>query len=153
VLVEKDPKAAAQLRANVSLLKADNAKVLQEDALAWLKSQSAATAADTPATTPAATPVDIPADDPAGNLARRFDLAFVDPPFNLGLATTTLQLLQQLPLLQPGGLVYLETARSETVPTQGWETLRDKTLGEVRMQLLRRLSVAQQAPAKPPAGC
>ncbi len=127
VLVENNAKAAAQLRANVSLLQAGKASVLQQDALAWLKSL------------------------PAGSL----DLVFVDPPFGQGLAGPVLQLLQQGQVLQPDGLVYLETARSEAspVPTTGWETLRDKTLGEVRMRLLRRAAEAERAPTKPSADC
>ncbi len=127
VLVENNAKAAAQLRASVSLLQAGKASVLQQDALAWLKNL------------------------PAGSL----DLVFVDPPFGQGLAVPALQLLQQEDVLRPGGLVYLETARSEALPvsTSGWETLRDKTLGEVRMQLLRRAAAPVQAPTKPPADC
>lgn len=127
VLVEKDSKAAEQLRANVSLLRASQARVLQEDALAWLRKQ------------------------PAGSI----DIAFVDPPFGHGLAEEALQLLQGGGAVRPGGLVYLESARTEVIatPAGGWETVRDKTLGEVRMQLLRRLPGLEPAPAKPPSGC
>lgn len=120
VLVEKDRSAAAQLRANVELLKTSAATVIQADALSWLESQP----------------------------PNSFDLVFVDPPFAAALAGKTLQLLQQSESLQAGGLVYLETARTEVspVPVSCWETLRDKTLGEVRMRLLRRVLVDDGAP-------
>ena len=52
VLVERDPRAAAALRATVARLGADRVEVVQADALAWL----------------------------AGG-ADRFDLVFLDPPF------------------------------------------------------------------------
>ena len=43
--------------------------------------------------------------------------------------------------LAEGGFVYLETARQErsAEAVEGWETLRDKTLGEVRMRLLKKI--------------
>jgi len=111
VLLEKDLTAAAQLRANVNLLKASHVNIVQADALAWLQSQ--------------------PADS--------FDLVFIDPPFGQGLADAALELLQQRELLGSDGLVYLETARSEIIPAlaTGWEILRDKAIGEVHMHLLR----------------
>jgi 16S rRNA (guanine966-N2)-methyltransferase len=44
--------------------------------------------------------------------------------------------------LVPGGLVYLESAVAGPVPTpgQGWEVLKEQQLGEVRMQLFKRLA-------------
>jgi 16S rRNA (guanine966-N2)-methyltransferase len=119
VLVEKDRAAAAQLRANASLLQAANVDIVHSDALAWLQNQ------------------------PAGS----FDLVFIDPPFGQGLASAALELLEQREILQSSGLVYLETARSEAIaalPT-AWQVLREKVLGEVRMYLLRPFSAPDQA--------
>ena len=41
-----------------------------------------------------------------------------------------------------GGLVYLESAAPDPAPAPGpgWEVLKEKRLGDVRMQLLRRLT-------------
>lgn len=118
VLVEKSPVAANSLFANVEMLKARQVAVVQGDALSWLASQS---------TDPAA--------HPAG-------LVFVDPPFGLGLAEKTLQILHSSPLLRPGGLVYVETARSEPINLHAgsWRVGREKTLGDVRMCLLEKIS-------------
>lgn len=119
VLVEKDRTAAAQLRATASLLQASNVDIVHTDALAWLQKQ------------------------PAGS----FDLVFIDPPFGQGLVEAALNLLKEGEILQRSGLVYLETARSEAIPalSPAWEVLREKTLGEVRMYLLRPFSAPDQA--------
>ncbi len=115
VLVENARRAAEQLRANVSQLSAKEVspriKVVEADALQWLKDQPEA----------------------------GFDLVFIDPPFGQSLATAALLALQQGQILRPGGLVYLEIARSEPFPplARGWESVKEKTLGEVQMHLLR----------------
>jgi 16S rRNA (guanine966-N2)-methyltransferase len=116
VLVENNRAAAAQLRENVKLLAADQVSVVQADALPWLEGQ-------------------------AGD---SFDLVFVDPPFGQGQATAALQALQAGHQLRAGGLVYLETARSEAIPppSAGWEILKENTLGEVRLQLLQKIVAA-----------
>lgn len=119
VLVEKDRTAAAQLRANVSLLQASNVDIVHTDALAWLQKQ----------------------------LAGSFDLVFIDPPFDQGLAEAALKLLQEHEILQPSGLVYLETSRSEVIPAlpSAWQVQREKILGEVRMYLLQPFSAPDHA--------
>jgi len=111
VLVEKNHSAAEQLRENVNMLAASQVSVVQSDALLWLQGQA----------------------------ADSFDLVFIDPPFGQGLTMLALQALSSGQQLRADGLVYLETARSEVVPafSSDWEILREKTLGEVRMQLVR----------------
>jgi len=115
VLVEKADKAVTQLHASVKLLTGGESSgrisVIKADALQWLKAQ----------------PKEV------------FDLVFIDPPFGQGLATAAMQELQQGQILRPGGLVYLETARSEVLSPfdAGWEIIKEKLLGEVRMQLLQ----------------
>jgi len=125
VLVEKSPVAVKNLLANVEMLKAQQVAVVQGDALSWLEARS---------TNPAA--------HPAGLAARAADLVFVDPPFGFDLAEKSLQLLQSSHILRPGGLVYVETARSGpiTPPIGAWRLIREKNLGDVRMQLLEKIS-------------
>jgi len=69
------------------------------------------------------------------------DIVFVDPPFGSGLAGRALAALDSGGLVRRGGLVYVETARNSPSvhPGLGWEIARDKTLGEVRMLLLRKI--------------
>jgi 16S rRNA (guanine966-N2)-methyltransferase len=115
VLVEKSRVAVAALREGVKKLcnlePGGRIEIVEADALRWLEALQ----------------------------GRRFDLVFLDPPFGQGLAEAALRALLSGGHLQPGALVYLESARTEVIamPPGEWETLRDKTLGEVRMQLLR----------------
>lgn len=112
VLVERDRQAAARLEAHLATLSADpvhgSARVVCADALAWMREPG-----------------------------ERFDLVFLDPPFNRDLAGPALQALQASGLLEPAGLVYLETGTRElSALPAGWAVVRDKALGEVRMRLL-----------------
>jgi len=74
---------------------------------------------------------------------RSLDIIFIDPPFGSRLETQALDLVVSRNLLDDGGLVYIETARNAPPlhPGLGWEILREKTLGEVRMLLLRKIAV------------
>lgn len=111
-LVELAPAAAAAIRNAVKKLDAKQVRVLQADAMTWLGSC-----------------------DP-----QSMDIVFIDPPFGMGLEVRSLELLVACDLLAPGGFAYVETAReADPVPAGPvWEIFREKTVGEVRMQLLRR---------------
>ena len=87
VMIERDPRALAALRAAATRLGADRVEILGEDALVWL-----GRAAD-----------------------RRFDLVFVDPPFAAGLHQAVLDRLA--PWLAPEAWVYVETASDGPVPS------------------------------------
>jgi len=69
------------------------------------------------------------------------DVVFIDPPFGSRLQSRAMALLVEGQLVRGGGLVYIETARSTPPvhPGLGWEIIKEKTLGEVRMVLLRKL--------------
>jgi len=112
VLVERSPAASAAIRQNIERLQTGQVKVVAADALAWLKSQPAHSA----------------------------NIVLIDPPFGQSMAMLALQKLDETNIVCPGGLVYLETARSESAPSAGpgWQNIRQKTLGEVRMQLFRK---------------
>lgn len=110
VLVEREAKVAANLRAGVEKLRAaDSVQVVQNDALAWLPQQADA----------------------------GFDIAFVDPPFALDLWQPALDAL--LPKLAPGAWLYLESA-PEFAPRlpADWALHRDGRTRETRYALYRR---------------
>ncbi|MEJ8567230.1 16S rRNA (guanine(966)-N(2))-methyltransferase RsmD [Elongatibacter sediminis] len=114
VLIEQDRDAVRVLSGSVAALDAQSrVEVSEGDALAWLKNRA------------------------AGSL----DIVFADPPFGAGLARPVLEALRTCPALRTGGLVYLETARDAGLQglPRGWEVVREKVLGEVRMQLLQKI--------------
>lgn len=66
-----------------------------------------------------------------------WDIVFIDPPFNLGLAGPVCALLAARGLLAPDARIYLETAAGESVPEvpANWLLHREKTAGEVGYRL------------------
>jgi len=129
VLVEKAPAAARAIEQAVESLGADaggaHLEVVRGDALAWLERCA------------------------PGSV----DIAFVDPPFGSDLAERALAALVGRGCLAPGARVYLESPRSSPapVPPAGWLAVREKTLGDVRMQLLEPPAAEHEYPEKSPS--
>jgi len=92
--------------------KADSIELLHADALKWLADYRAGPA---------------------------FDLVFVDPPFEQQLQQQVLERLAACGLVKAGGLVYVETAARDisVLPPADWQLEKDKTIGEVQLQLFR----------------
>lgn len=113
MLIEKSARAARQLQEAIDRLGADAVECIQGDALAWLHEAQ------------------------AGSL----DLVFIDPPFGSGLDFEAMALIDQRDIVDRGGFVYLESSRDQpsATPPTGWETWREKLLGDVRIQLLRKI--------------
>ncbi len=113
VLVERSAAAIAAIRQSVALLGADQVSVVAADALTWLERQP----------------------------AQSVDIVLVDPPFGQGAAQLAMQRLDAADIVRPGGIVYLESGRCEQTPSAGphWQGIKEKLLGEVRMQLFLRL--------------
>jgi 16S rRNA (guanine966-N2)-methyltransferase len=112
VLVEKSPVAARAIRQSLETLDAGNVELIQGDAVGWIL-----------------------------NCAEQsLDMVFIDPPFGQGLQQAALSALERGNCLKNGAIVYLETAREESaiVPPPGWSEVKEKVLGEVRMQLLKK---------------
>lgn len=108
LLVERNRKAAAQLRDNVGLLEAgDRVRVHNGDAVALLRG--------------AGHPVDV---------------VFLDPPFAGDLLEPACRALTAGTWLRPGTRVYVEHARQHPPPVPGdWHELRSRTAGDVTMRL------------------
>lgn len=64
----------------------------------------------------------------------KFDLIFLDPPYNLDLLSRSLPLCLQL--VKEGGLVYAESDAPVEAP-EGWEVIRSDKAGMVYYHLLR----------------
>ncbi|MFY2765448.1 16S rRNA (guanine(966)-N(2))-methyltransferase RsmD [Arenimonas sp. MALMAid1274] len=108
LLVEKDSGLAESLRATAARLKVANLQVQQADALAWLR----------------------------GPAKPRFDLVFLDPPFDAGLWEPAAAALA--PWLAPGALIYVETPvnATPTLPAH-WLPHRQAQTRELRYALFR----------------
>jgi 16S rRNA (guanine966-N2)-methyltransferase len=113
VMVERDGTAYRALESNAQLLGAAQLELVRGDALEFVKRLAAAAGASS---------------------SRRFDLVFLDPPFDAGLPADMLQLLQDL--LAPGGRIYLESG-CPLEASAPWVVEKSGRAGQVYFQLLR----------------
>ena len=85
---------------------------------------------------------------------RSFDLVLADPPYDRDGSRRwlekTLLTLQASPILAPEGLLAFEQGAQQTVPeAPGWNLLRDRTYGETRLLLYRRMAAGSGGQEKP----
>lgn len=115
--VERSPRVARALQSNLQQLKVQNADVVNNGALEWLESR--------------------PTDE-----AERFDLVFMDPPFNQGLVPPLCALLESRNLLADNAMVYIECEKGLVLPPfpDDWVLYRDKQAGQVSYRLYERRS-------------
>lgn len=108
LLLERDAKAASQLKHNLARLSCHNAEVRQADTMQFLAG-------------PALTP---------------FDLVFIDPPFRQDLALPCARLLQH-GWLSDGALIYLETEKELDISAlpDNWRLIKDKIAGQLAYRL------------------
>lgn len=113
VLVDSDAQVIAQLQQHCTTLKAENARVYRADALQWLRTQE----------------------------ANKFDVVFLDPPFQAGLTETAARALNDSGCLKNDAFVYLEAARAQSFQAPvNWELLKQKQAGQVSYALYQNLS-------------
>ena len=105
--------AAQALRQNIARLKAENARVVNMDAVDYL-----------------------------GQTPEPFDIVFIDPPFQSDLIAVCSALVEKRGWLGPGGLVYIEAPaalRDLPLPLpRAWELIRSKRAGQVGYHLARK---------------
>ena len=112
LMVEKDPKAFAELKNSSELLQATQVELHLGGALSRIELMER----------------DI------------FDLVFVDPPFESNLGGLVLERLAEQGCVRKGGFVYVESPAKIHIPApESWSNWRDQEMGEVRMQLFRNL--------------
>ena len=126
LLLERDARLAASLRAVQARLKATQVRVEIAEAIAWMRRHAGA----------------------------GFDLILLDPPFDAALAEPALA--AAAPLLATDGLIYLEAGSAPAADTLQAHALvphRSLRAGQVRAQLLKRAddSAAYTAAAGPRA--
>ncbi len=111
VLIEKQRERVADLQRQLQPMFADRISIQCHDALLWLHQ---------PPT--------------------RFDLVFVDPPYDLGLAEPACADLEARGWLADEAWIYVESRRQGTVPAvpANWSLHREKQAGEIHARLFRR---------------
>lgn len=72
-------------------------------------------------------------------VAERFHLVFIDPPYDMGLAGPACRALDELGLLMPDALVYVESRKQAAAPEvpAHWRLQKEKESGDVRARLYR----------------
>ena len=110
--LELDKQIANQLQTNLNTLKIDNAQIIQTDSLQYL--MQAATI--------------------------KYDVVFIDPPFNQGLAQPCIDQLASQDHLADQCLIYVEVENTlNTIEfPENWSLLKEKTSGQVRYQLFSK---------------
>ena len=112
VLVERDAKAAAQLKANLDSLKAEQGRVVNADVLGLLQ---------------------------RGNTDAPYHIIFIDPPFQLKLWQAVIEALGAGNWLADNATIYIESGRDdEYQPPINWQLHRDKHAGAVSYRLFYR---------------
>ncbi|MET0356242.1 MAG: 16S rRNA (guanine(966)-N(2))-methyltransferase RsmD [Cellvibrio sp.] len=112
LMIERDPKAAAQLKLNLEILKATHGRVLNEDALSKLQK---------------------------GNQDEPYHIVFIDPPFQLNLWQAVIEALEAGNWLAEDATIYIESGRDSNYhPPINWQLHRDKHAGAVSYRLFYR---------------
>jgi len=115
VMVERDSKAAAQLRANLEILKADTGRIINADVLDLLRK---------------------------GNSDEPYHIIFIDPPFQLNLWQVVIDALEAGNWLADNATIYIESGRDDNyAPPINWQLHRDKHAGAVSYRLFYREQV------------
>lgn len=116
-LLELERTVARELGKNLSVLKAENAQVINTDTLNWL-----------------------------AHPGEPFNIVFVDPPFRKGLIERTCWLLEQYHWLADGAFIYLESESEGAAPDVpvNWQLFREKRAGQVACRLYIRHSESEE---------
>ncbi len=121
VMLERDAKAAAQLRINLSLLNAEHGKVIHGDALKFLQEGNSL----------------------HHNFAEPYHIVFIDPPFQLQLWQQVIDALETGNWLADNATIYIESGREPAYQTPyqipaNWQLHREKHAGNVSYRLYYR---------------
>ncbi len=110
-LLESEPGVAHQLVKNLQQLQTNDGRVVNTSALHWLAQPG-----------------------------ERFDIIFLDPPFNKGVLAETIRLLEYFGWLAERAWIYTEAEAQNMVTAvpSSWQLYREKTAGQVAYRLYAR---------------
>lgn len=112
LFIDSHKKATGAIQAHIDLLKVnDRASVIQMESEKFLKTE-----------------------------AQKFDLVFLDPPYQLDLMEKVIPQLEQYGWLADEAMLYLEIEKRQSLPVlpANWQQLKEKTAGEVNYYLFKR---------------
>lgn len=112
VLLDTAAQAVKALRDNAEQLSASEAMIYQDDAMAFLRQTE-----------------------------RRFDIIFLDPPFDSDFLSAALATIHDRSLLNDHGLIYIEYAKGDSPDLSAWQVKKEKAAGRVVYGLLARKSL------------
>jgi len=68
----------------------------------------------------------------------KFDIIFLDPPYNKGYLTLAAEAIRECEILSPGGILVIESeVNGENVDFDGFEIITIKTYGRIQISILR----------------
>lgn len=112
-LLDANNQATRQLQKNLTDLECSNAQVITTNSLKWLQEKQTG--------------------------ENRFDVVFLDPPFNQQLLAPTCELLEEKQLIAEESYIYIETEASLALQIpDNWRILREKKAGQVAYYLCAR---------------
>ncbi len=114
--VESSPRSFACIARNIATLKVESrCRTIRADVYAWIN----------------------------GAGAGEFDIAYADPPYAEGAARGYADMLARLAangIVRPGGLFIAEMRQSQTPDSsEGWDLCRDRSYGQTRIAVYRRV--------------
>ncbi len=115
VMIDKNPQAVRAIRNNLKLLDTDKAQLLQMDARAYLNSLIK-----------------------DSDTNKKFDIVFLDPPFNKDLVGSFCQLLAQADCLSEQASIYIELEKKNPLPDlpENWRVIKEKKAGQLAYYLI-----------------
>ncbi len=107
ILVEQDRNLANQIAENIKTLDAGEAHLVCNNAITWLQ-----------------------------NCTKKFDLVFLDPPFEQGLVEKSCDLLRNKQCLSKNALIYVEAEQSLQLPSY-LDIIKQSSAGHVKYMLAK----------------
>jgi 16S rRNA (guanine966-N2)-methyltransferase len=138
VMIDKNPYAIRMIRNNLELLGVDNAQLLKMDArdyLAGIEGSSLQTAKGSSLQTAKGSLLQCA----EGSIPpQKFDIVFLDPPFNKQLVGPFCQLLDKADCLSDQASIYIEIEKKTALPElpENWQVVKQKKAGQLAYYLL-----------------